>query len=502
MTALPTSPPAVLSDTYVPPAAGYPPTGNTAPPITSTLPADSDLQVEKGETVSISLVGQNGADRLDTMQANAVPSGLSQLRSGLVKEDSLGLTDSAQLVVAPTGTQSVATSATAFDQQDSVGLPGTMADVAKTVVSMLLSPLITPGPDVPVESPVLWAMLGWLRRESQRTTITSVPTVKAQENTLGLDEAGGQMALMTASAPTVPAAAGPFALPNFAPIAVPDIYMTAEDSVLNVGPKGLLANDVDFNGDALSATLLTSPKNGTVTLNADGSFSYTPTANYSGVDTFTYHVSDGVAGGTGTVSVFVSPVNDAPVSAADTYATAQGTRLQVTGAAGVLKNDPDPDGPIRMAQLVSGPSNGMLTLNLDGAFTYTPRAGYQGTDTFTYRFADGYTTSAPHHGVHYRGQSQHRPGGPRRHRHSRRGRLDDHQRAGQRHRRPRQQHHQPCDGGGHFRAGERQRVGQHRHWAKSPTPPTAPRASPLTVSPIGSKTPAGRFPTPPRSASP
>ena len=81
----------------------------------------------------------------------------------------------------------------------------------------------------------------------------------------------------------------------------------------------------------------------------------------------------------------------------------------MAAAAGVLKNDVDPDGPLRLAQLVSRPSNGTLTLNANGSFTYTPRANFTGTDTFTYRATDGFNDQRPNHRVDHGGQSQHRP---------------------------------------------------------------------------------------------
>ncbi len=80
--------------------------------------------------------------------------------------------------------------------------------------------------------------------------------------------------------------------------------------------------------------------------------------------------------------------NQAPVAATDTYTTSQGMPLTVA-ASGVLGNDTDADSSMLTAILVSGPNNGMLTLNSDGSFTYTPSSGFNGTDTFTYKANDG-----------------------------------------------------------------------------------------------------------------
>jgi VCBS repeat-containing protein len=105
---------------------------------------------------------------------------------------------------------------------------------------------------------------------------------------------------------------------NDAPVAIADSYTTNEDTALVIAATGVLANDSDADGDALTAVLVTGPAHGTLTLNANGSFTYTPTANYSGADSFTYKPNDGSADGAPvTVSLTVTPVNDAPVAVAD-----------------------------------------------------------------------------------------------------------------------------------------------------------------------------------------
>lgn len=101
---------------------------------------------------------------------------------------------------------------------------------------------------------------------------------------------------------------------NTAPAAVNDTYTTAEDTPLTTPVPGVLGNDTDADGNPLTATLVIGPTNGTVTLNPDGSFTYTPAANYSGPDSFTYTAKDGTAtSNTATVTIIVTPVNDAPV---------------------------------------------------------------------------------------------------------------------------------------------------------------------------------------------
>jgi len=80
----------------------------------------------------------------------------------------------------------------------------------------------------------------------------------------------------------------------------------------------LLANDSDADGDPLSIAALTVPSGGAVTDNNDGTVTYTPAANYNGSDVFSYTLGDGRGGtATGTVSVVVTPVADAPVALDD-----------------------------------------------------------------------------------------------------------------------------------------------------------------------------------------
>lgn len=180
---------------------------------------------------------------------------------------------------------------------------------------------------------------------------------------------------------------------NVAPVAADDSYATAFNVPLNVVAPGLLANDSDANGDALAAVLQTGPAHGVLFLNSDGSFTYTPGVNYSGPDAFTYRASDGhLSSGPATVSLTVLP-NSPPVGNADAYTTPFGTVLNIA-APGVLANDTDADGDALSALLVAGPTHGVLGLNADGSFTYTPDAGYAGADAFSYQASDGLALSA------------------------------------------------------------------------------------------------------------
>jgi VCBS repeat-containing protein len=169
------------------------------------------------------------------------------------------------------------------------------------------------------------------------------------------------------------------------PDAVDDNATIAEDSGANT--VNVLSNDTDVDGDSLTVTSVTQGAHGSVANNGS-SVSYTPAHDFFGSDTFTYTISDGHGGSdTATVHMTVTNVNDPPVAAADSYTMNQDTVL--TPATGVLGNDTDVDGDVLHALLVSGVAHGILSLNSNGSFTYTPAASFAGTDSFTYKANDG-----------------------------------------------------------------------------------------------------------------
>ena len=94
-----------------------------------------------------------------------------------------------------------------------------------------------------------------------------------------------------------------------------------------------------------------------------------------------------------TITITVAEVNQAPVASDDVYTTKQDTLLSVTVGTGVLANDSDSDGDVIAATLVTSPATGVLVLNSDGSFTYTPEEGFFGSVTFSYRAHDGQTYS-------------------------------------------------------------------------------------------------------------
>jgi VCBS repeat-containing protein len=187
---------------------------------------------------------------------------------------------------------------------------------------------------------------------------------------------------------------------NQAPVANNDAYSTAEDTPLTVPTPGVLANDTDADNNPLTAAVVTGPAHGTLTLNADGAFAYTPAANYNGPDTFTYRASDGTAqSNPATVTITVTAVNDAPA---------------VTVAAGGACGTNDRSGTINLTvgdlesaatalTLSAVSSNPTLVPNGNIAFggnggnrtlTATAVAGRSGTATVTVTVSDGQNTGS------------------------------------------------------------------------------------------------------------
>ena len=169
------------------------------------------------------------------------------------------------------------------------------------------------------------------------------------------------------------------------PVATDDAYSVDEGATLAVDTAtGVLANDTDADGDALTATIGTAPTNGSVTLNTDGSFTYTHDGSETTSDSFTYSVSDGSTTDTGTVTITVNPVNDPPSFTQEISDT--------TIDEGDLLSDQyvatDPEGDTITFSIVSGPT-GAAVNGSTGAFAYLATAGSAGTYTVTVQASDG-----------------------------------------------------------------------------------------------------------------
>ena len=155
----------------------------------------------------------------------------------------------------------------------------------------------------------------------------------------------------------------------------------------------VVASDAD--GNPLSYTAGTAPAHGSVTVNPDGTWTYTPGSNFNGTDVFTVTISDGQGGiSTATVNVGVTAVNDAPVANNDSLSTTEDTAVTYT-AAQLLGNDTDIDSATLSIASVASGSGGSAVLNADGSVTFTPNAHFNGTADFSYIVTDGTSNSTP-----------------------------------------------------------------------------------------------------------
>ncbi|MCV7220853.1 Ig-like domain-containing protein [Mycolicibacterium elephantis] len=239
-----------------------------------------------------------------------------------------------------------------------------LVNIATSFVGMLFSPFLAPGPAIPAPPPFLWALLEWVRREVHRTFFNPTPVAVADVVTV------------TGMAPTI---------------------------------IDVLGNDVD--GEPLAIVGYSQPANGTVTLNQDNTFTYTPAAGFKGTDTFTYTVSDaggawhlhGLAGlfglgHTATATVTITVGNPPPVVGDPAY------QVSVNELSGVVTgrvNATDPGGDDLTYELVTDidPTLGSVAVDpTSGLFYFIPtsesrRAAYDSTGdptvTFTIAVTDG-----------------------------------------------------------------------------------------------------------------
>ncbi|MFZ1470684.1 MAG: Hint domain-containing protein [Paracoccaceae bacterium] len=166
------------------------------------------------------------------------------------------------------------------------------------------------------------------------------------------------------------------------PDANPDVAETPEDTPIVID---VLGNDTDPNGDPLSIVGTPTADNGTVTVNADGTLTYTPDADYNGPDTITYTITDpdGNESST-TVAVTVTPVNDAPDAVDDVETTPFNTAVTIP----VLLNDTDPDGDTLSILGTPTSADGTVVVNPDGSLTFTPTDGFTGEAVIDYQITD------------------------------------------------------------------------------------------------------------------
>ena len=171
-----------------------------------------------------------------------------------------------------------------------------------------------------------------------------------------------------------------------APVAQDAVVSTAEDTQID---GALLASDAD--GDALSFSPVTGAANGTVDILSDGTFTYTPAADFNGTDSFTFRAFDGgLYSEPATVTINVTPVNDPPVAVDATFEALENTPLN-----GVLEGyDVDASDTVNFF-LATGPTFGTAVVDpATGAFTYTPGPSFIGADAFTFVVSDDSDASA------------------------------------------------------------------------------------------------------------
>jgi len=184
------------------------------------------------------------------------------------------------------------------------------------------------------------------------------------------------------------------------PSAVADNYSVERGKTLSIAASGVLANDSDPHGLPLTATLVSTTTHGTLTLNANGSFTYTNDSSAATSDSFTYKASNGTAvSAPATVTIAIN--DSAPVAVNDTFNLTSASAVAVVIAPGVLANDTLNNGAIASYGATTGTEQktigagtptargGSIVLNADGGFAYSPPASFSGSDTFLYVIRNG-----------------------------------------------------------------------------------------------------------------
>jgi Ca2+-binding RTX toxin-like protein len=168
-----------------------------------------------------------------------------------------------------------------------------------------------------------------------------------------------------------------------------DLGSTLEDVSMTFGADDLLAASSDVDGDDLSITSVSvSPAYGKVSDNGDGTWTYTPAADYHGADVpLSFTVSDGAATDEAVASLDVTPVNDAPVAEGDTIGGEEDSVITIN-VAELLANDRDVDGDTLSLRSFSQPDSGILVDNGDGTLSFAPDPDWFGTTTFDYVVGD------------------------------------------------------------------------------------------------------------------
>ncbi|MBA4365371.1 MAG: hypothetical protein C0398_05120 [Coprothermobacter sp.] len=178
---------------------------------------------------------------------------------------------------------------------------------------------------------------------------------------------------------------------NEAPVGANDSYTSAEDVAMTVSAPGVLANDIDVDGDHLTGRMVTGPAHGTLTLQADGSFTYVPVADYCGSDTFTYEAWDGfLASARAAVTLTVAAVNDVPSfmkGVAQTVLEDCGAQT-VAGWATSISAGPTNESSQTLSFVVANDDNSLFRIQpaidpATGTLTFAPATDQNGFATVT-----------------------------------------------------------------------------------------------------------------------
>jgi subtilisin family serine protease len=172
---------------------------------------------------------------------------------------------------------------------------------------------------------------------------------------------------------------------NDAPIAKDDRALTFEDHAVIID---VLANDIDPDGDKLQIVSVTQPVNAITTITSDNKISFAPRSGYNGTSVFFYTITDGLsAPQTASITVVVRPLNSAPVAKGQDLVMNRNTTKDII----YLADDIDGD-PVTF-RILQAPLHGEL-FSYPTVGSYTPRKGFSGVDTFTYKASDGFLESA------------------------------------------------------------------------------------------------------------
>lgn len=286
------------------------------------------------------------------------------------------------------GTDKIANIETLQFRDAKIALPALLTDNAALVPDLVAENAVTgsatgiqAGASFAGDAPAFFSLADDAGGRFQIDSTTGLVTVK-NGGLIDYETSGGQYTILVrAAAEKGPALEREFVVKvanaNDAPVAGAVSAQGIEDAQI----FGLLAGS-DVDGDALSYSLASGPAHGSVIVNADGSFVYTPNADYNGPDSFTFTVSDGQAlSAPQAVSLTIAPVNDAPVAISNSIKVNKNFGFTAKAAT-------DTESDTLSFNLVIEPSHGQVIFKSDGSYTYMPALDYIGTDHFFFTTND------------------------------------------------------------------------------------------------------------------